>query len=121
MTPGTPEASRFSIWRVIAAAGILCGLVFLAVQLLPVYFENLQFQRYVEATTHRLESQTQSDDSLRAAVVEKAASMGLPVLASNVLIRRSNDNLRIDVRYVVRVNLPLYTVDLHFYPGAGSH
>jgi len=24
------------------------------------------------------------------------------------------------VRYSVRVNLPLYTVDLHFYPGAGS-
>ena len=27
---------------------------------------------------------------------------------------------RIDVRYVARVDLPLYTVDLHFYPGAGS-
>jgi len=28
--------------------------------------------------------------------------------------------MRIDVRYFVRVNLPAYTVDLHFYPGAGS-
>jgi hypothetical protein len=27
---------------------------------------------------------------------------------------------RIDVRYNARVDLPLYTVDLHFYPGAGS-
>jgi hypothetical protein len=24
------------------------------------------------------------------------------------------------VRYFVRVSLPGYTVDLHFYPGAGS-
>jgi hypothetical protein len=28
--------------------------------------------------------------------------------------------VRIDVRYFVRVTLPGYTVDLHFYPGAGS-
>jgi hypothetical protein len=28
--------------------------------------------------------------------------------------------MRIDVRYQVRVDLPGYTVNLHFYPGAGS-
>jgi hypothetical protein len=37
-----------------------------------------------------------------------------------VHIDRSADGLRIDVRYFVRVTLPFYTVDLHFYPGAGS-
>ena len=30
------------------------------------------------------------------------------------------EGLRIDVRYVVRVDLPVYTVDLHFHPGAGA-
>jgi hypothetical protein len=28
--------------------------------------------------------------------------------------------VHIEVRYAVRVDLPFYTVDLHFYPGAGS-
>jgi len=37
-----------------------------------------------------------------------------------VQIVRSQGGLRIDVRYFVRVTLPGYTVDLHFYPGAGS-
>jgi hypothetical protein len=37
-----------------------------------------------------------------------------------VHIDRTPDELRIAVRYFVRVSLPGYTVDLHFYPGAGS-
>jgi hypothetical protein len=51
-------------------------------------------------------------------VLEKAAALGLPVKAEDVHIRRVEDNTRIDVRYIVRVDFPLYTVDLHFYPGS---
>ena len=28
--------------------------------------------------------------------------------------------IRIDIRYFVTVDVPGYTVNLHFYPGAGS-
>jgi hypothetical protein len=42
------------------------------------------------------------------------------VKQDNVQVIRSRDGVRIDVRYFVRVTLPGYTVDLHFYPGAGS-
>ena len=65
-------------------------------------------------------SQTQTDDALRQIVLSKAMELDLPVKADNVHINRLPDSLRIDVRYFVRVNLPGYTVDLHFYPGAGS-
>ena len=41
-------------------------------------------------------------------------------LADNVHVEHLPDGIRIDVRYFVRVSLPGYTVDLHFYPGAGS-
>jgi hypothetical protein len=53
-------------------------------------------------------------------VLNRAHELDLPVKADNVHIVRSSDGLRIDVRYFVRVTLPGYTVDLHFYPGAGS-
>jgi hypothetical protein len=52
--------------------------------------------------------------------LSKAADLELPVVAGNVHIERTAESVRIDVRYVVHVDLPLYTVDLHFYPGAGS-
>jgi hypothetical protein len=33
---------------------------------------------------------------------------------------RSGNKLRVDIIYVIRVDLPLYTVDLHFHPAAGG-
>ena len=53
-------------------------------------------------------------------MVAKANALNLPVTDDNVHIEHLPEGLRIDVRYFVRVTLPGYTVDLHFYPGAGS-
>lgn len=69
---------------------------------------------------HRPENQAKAEDQLRALVLDKAANLGLPVRAENIEIQRSPESLRIDVRYVVHVDLPLYTVDLHFHPGVGA-
>jgi hypothetical protein len=106
--------------RIAAAVLILAGLAFLGARLLPLYLDNMRLQSYVEGITQNAENHTQPDDALRFAVLEKAALLGLPVKAENVQIKRSSDNVRIDVRYIVRVDFPMYTVDLHFYPGAGS-
>ena len=53
-------------------------------------------------------------------MLDRAHALSLPVTPGDVKIRRSQQGLRIDVRYVVRVAVPGYTVDLHFDPGAGS-
>ena len=106
--------------RIAAAVLILIVLAVLGVRLLPLYLENMRLQSYVEGITQNADNRTRPDDVLRVAVLEKAAFLGLPVKADNVHIKRSDDSVRIDVRYIVRVDFPMYTVDLHFYPGAGS-
>ena len=106
--------------RIAAAILILIALVIMGARLLPLYLDNMRLQSYVERITQDAENRTRPDDALRVAVLEKAAFLGLPVKAENVRIKRSEDTMRIDVRYVVRVDFPMYTVDLHFYPGAGS-
>ena len=106
--------------RIAAAGLILIALVVLGARLLPLYLENMRLQSYVEGIAQDASTQTRPDDVLRVAVLEKAANLGLPVKAENVHIKRLSDRVRIDVRYIVRVDFPLYTVDLHFYPGAGS-
>jgi hypothetical protein len=106
--------------RIAAAVLILVALAIMGARLLPLYLDNMRLQSYVERITQDVENRTRPDDALRVAVLEKAAVLGLPVKAENVRIKRSEDTMRIDVRYVVRVDFPLYTVDLHFYPGAGS-
>jgi hypothetical protein len=99
---------------------ILLVLGLLGARLLPLYVENMRLQSYVEGITQDAENRTRPDDFLRVAVLEKAAFLGLPVKANNVRIKRLNESVRIDVRYVVRVDFPIGGIDLHFYPGAGS-
>lgn len=115
--------NRVPRWRVAAAAGILAALAGLVAVLSPTYFHNLSLQNYVSSLTRDQSQGTRPDDALREQIVKKAQEMGLPVSADNVHIKRSEDGHleHIDVRYFVDVNLPGYTVKLHFYPGAASH
>ena len=106
-------------WRIALGALVLAALALFAIVLVPLYYRNYQFQEFVSATAQRVENHTKSEDLLREWVVEKAASLDLPVRSDNVQIKRSPEGLRIEVRYAVRVDLPGYTVKLHFYPRAG--
>jgi hypothetical protein len=106
--------------RQAAGVAVLAILAFLGIRLIPIYYHNQELQQFVEDVTRRAAAPTSSDDVLRSWILDKAGELELPVVADNVRIQRTSDRVHIDVRYVVRVDLPLYTVDLHFYPGAGS-
>jgi len=104
----------------VAAAAVLTALLAFTAMFAPIYYRNLELQNYVSGVAQRVENQTNSDDVLRTWVLDKAHALDLPVKEDNVHVIRSKEGVRIDVRYFVRVDLPGYTVDLHFYPGAGS-
>jgi uncharacterized protein involved in exopolysaccharide biosynthesis len=107
-------------WRIAAAVAVLAALLGFGALFTPIYVHNLKLQTYVAEMTRRVETRNQPDEALRQNVLDKARELDLPVKADNVHIIRSPEGLRIDVRYFVRVTIPGYTVDLHFYPGAGS-
>jgi hypothetical protein len=107
-------------WRIAAAVAVLAALLGFGAMFAPIYAENLRLQTYVAEITRRVDSKNQADEVLRQNILNKARELDLPVKADNVHIIRSPEGLRIDVRYFVRVTIPGYTVDLHFYPGAGS-
>jgi hypothetical protein len=106
--------------RQIAGAAVLAILVILGVRLIPIYIHSQELQQFVEDVSRRAATPTSSDEVVRAWVLAKAADLALPVKADDVHIQRTPERVHIEVRYAVRVDLPLYTVDLHFYPGAGS-
>ena len=112
--------NRLPRWRIAAAVLILGGLASFLALFAPIYFRNMELQKYVSSLTRSAENVQRPDDLLRTWVVDKAHQLELPVAEDNVHVLRSADGLHIDVRYFVRVDLPGYTVDLHFYPGAGS-
>jgi hypothetical protein len=109
-------------WRIAVGIGILAGLVLVLACLAPAYFHNLNLQSYVSGLTRDAAGHDRPDGELREEIVDKAKALDLPVSADNVHITRAADGKleHIDVRYFVDVNLPGYTVKLHFYPGAAS-
>jgi hypothetical protein len=107
-------------WRIAAAIAVLAALAGFGVLFTPIYVHNLELQRYVADLTQAPGAREVADQTLREQVLKRAGELDLPVQPDNVQIDRVGKELRIDVRYFVRVSLPFYTVDLHFYPGAGS-
>lgn len=107
-------------WRIAAGCLVLAALIFFAILFAPIYVRNLKLQNYVDGLTQNVGSERQADEILRERVLEKARQLGLPVTADNVRIYRTGDGVRIDVQYAVTVSAPLYRVNIHFYPGAGS-
>ena len=61
-----------------------------------------------------------SDDAVKQAVIEKGRSLGLDIAPDHLQVKRAPHMGRTDVRYVVRVNFSLYTVDLHFSSMVGG-
>jgi hypothetical protein len=113
-------------WRIAAAIAVMLALLGFGVLFTPVYAHNLELQNYVAEITRNVASSApgnvaNTDAALTEQVVDKARALHLPVTAENVHITHPAEGTRIDVRYFVRVTMPGYTVDLHFYPGAGSH
>jgi hypothetical protein len=108
-------------WRKAAGVAVLAALVFFIGMFSPIYFHNFQLRQYVENLTRSAQHTAESDDVLRTEVVEKAHELNLDaVTVDNVHVTRSDNGVRIEVRYRVPVSFPGYTVMLHFYPGAGS-
>jgi len=102
--------------RVGAAIAVLLVLIVIGAMLIPPYFENMRFQNYLDdvVTTKR------SPDMLRAVIVNKAGQLGLPVREGDIRIIPTGNGVHVEIVYVIRVDLPLYTVDLHFHPSASG-
>ena len=108
---------RTDRWRIAAGAGVLLVLALIAVLLAPPYYHDWQLQNYLRALVHDQAISNRSTELVRALVVDKAAGLGLPVRTADVHVTRSNDKVKIEVLYIVHIDLPVYTVDLHFRPG----
>lgn len=104
------------LWRRIAGVAVLAIFVAVAIALVPPYLNNAKFQRYLDGAVEH----AQAPEIVQANIVGKAGEMGLPVRTGDVHVTRSGNGVSVDIVYVVRVDFPLYTVDLHFHPSAST-
>ena len=104
------------IWRRLAGIAVLAGFALVAVAVTPPYLHNWRFQGYLDDVVQK----PQLPELMQANVVGKAAELGLPVRTGDVHVVRKGNGVRVDIVYIVKVDFPLYTVDLHFHPSAAT-
>lgn len=102
--------------RTAAAGLILAALAYFAVIISPAYWRNWQFQQSLNELMERVDTRPLPEDTILAQVRDRAARMGLRIPQDQIHVKRTAATLEISAFYVVRVDLPFYTVDLHFRP-----
>jgi hypothetical protein len=106
--------------RLIAGATVLLILIGVGVFLIPPYATNWELQGYVNDLVEDASTPRRPVEVVRAQVVNKAAALGLPVSDDDVHVDIAQGRVKIDVLYIVQVNVAGYAVDLHFRPAAGG-
>ena len=106
--------------RPIAGMAVLLILAAIAVILIPPYVENFKLQGFVNELVDDPQTAKLPADAIRERVVSRATALGLPVQDQDVQVKRLHNAIRIDVLYVVHVDVASYSVDLHFRPAAGG-
>ena len=106
--------------RKVAGVVVLLVLVAIGAVLTPPYIQNCKLQRYVNGLVDDAATASQSPDVIRDEVVARANQLAIPLRAADVQVARQQNAIRIDVLYIVHVDVAGYSVDLHFRPAAGG-
>ncbi len=104
----------------IAGATVLAILAIIAVLLIPPYAANWRLQGYLNDFADDAAASHKTADVVRSEVMNAAATLGLPVASDDVQVTATGAGVKIDVLYIVHVDVAGYTIDLHFRPQAGG-
>jgi hypothetical protein len=102
--------------RFIGGVAVLLVMVVLGFWLVPAYAADWQLQSFITRISRN--PPAVSPEVIRAAVLNKAASLGLPVRTDDVRVDLASGRVQIAVLYVVHIEKAGYALDLHFRPSA---
>lgn len=105
--------------KAIVGIGIIVLMVIVAIQLIPPYFDNYQFEDTINTEALAATYSTKSDEDIRDIVYKKAKEMEIPLTPEQIKVHRvgsqGTGTLSIEANYTVHVNLPGYPMDLAFH------
>ena len=106
--------------RLIAGIAVIVLLVIVAGFLVPPYIANWRLQSYINDLADDPGIGKRPVGAVRSDVLNDAAALDLPVHSEDVRVDVTQTGVKIDVLYIVQVNLAGYVIDLHFRPAAGG-
>jgi hypothetical protein len=104
--------------KAIFALTFLAAVIFCCIKIIPVYVNNYQLQDYIQNQTPFWLTQHVAADTIRKSVLGKAQELDLPLTAEQVDVEASGTRVRVNIDYIVPVDLKVYTLRLHFTPSS---
>ena len=106
--------------RLAAGVAVLLFMAALGIRLVPPYVQNWKLQRFLNELMADPATANRPPSEVAAVISTQAGVLGLPVQPADVQVTRLESSFKIEVLYIVHIDLPGYTVDLHFRPVAGG-
>ena len=92
---------------------LLLAAIFIAYKMIPVKVKAAELREVV--SDEAKSAGTHGDDRIRASIIAKAKENDLPVAEENVKIERSNNEITVDVDYIVPIVFPGYTYNWNIH------
>ena len=102
---------KLPLWRLVSGLAVLCGLLLVAIAILPLYIQDYRFTRYVRDLAARSETAAIPDDRLKYEISTQAKLRGLPIAREDITVRHANGRVQLQV---ARFKAQLMHADLHF-------
>ncbi len=100
--------------KLLVFLAVVGGAVFLALQFIPPYFNNYQFQDTLDDIARRNSYTQKTEDDVRQIVIDQAMSHDIHLKEDQVEISRTRDGMAISVHYRVHVDYVVGEKDLDF-------
>ena len=102
---------------------ILGSMIFAGVKVVPIYFDNYQFQDAIESESRFALTgyPKKSPDDIRDDVWQKAQELSIPAQKEDIQVNETNGSVSISLDYSVPVDLAVYQLTLQFHPHADNH
>jgi hypothetical protein len=101
--------------------GILGGLIYVGVKVIPILVNNYQFQDAIQSTARFATVNHQSAEEIRTAVLKEAQNEDIPITANDIHVTGQGGHVEISADYSVTVDLRVYQWTLNFHPSAQNN
>ena len=109
--------------KFLLVSAILASAVYAAIQMIPPYFANYQFQDAIESESRFALTgyPKRSQDDIQNEVFKKAQELGIPVKPDDIKVDMTTGTVAISTDYSVPIDLKVYQFSLQFHPHADNH
>lgn len=102
--------------QAVVYTAILAAMVYVGIKVVPILFNEFQFQDAIQNMARFATVNRQSEADLKTSLLKEADKDAIPVRPEDVAVHSLNGNVQIEAAYSVTVDLGVYQWTLNFHP-----